>query len=98
MGTSAQARAVKGYRKRLTTRGLARFEVLGLPADRELIRLLARRLAENDFEAAEMRASVQEKIAPAAGRKGGVLAALRGWPIADLNFNRPLIEPRKINL
>jgi hypothetical protein len=36
-----QKRALKSYRKRLTWRGMARFEVLGLDADRELIRSLA---------------------------------------------------------
>ena len=45
MGNS-QKRAIKNYRSRLSKRGLARFEVLGLTADRGLIRSLARRLAE----------------------------------------------------
>jgi hypothetical protein len=98
MGTNAQARAVNSYRKRLAGRGLTRFEVLGLKTDRELIRTLARRLAENDSEAAKMRASVREKVSPAAPQKGGVLAALRGWPIADLPLTRPFIEPRKTDL
>ena len=45
MSTLPQKRALRRYRKRLTQRGMARFEVLGLDADRELIRSLARRLA-----------------------------------------------------
>ena len=52
MGTTSQARALTNYRKRLSKRGMARFEVLGLDSDRELVRALARRLAENDAEAA----------------------------------------------
>jgi hypothetical protein len=36
-----QKRALQKYRKRLGKRGLARFEVLGLEGDRDLIRSLA---------------------------------------------------------
>jgi hypothetical protein len=55
MTSSSQMRALASYRRRLGERGMARFEVLGLDADRELIRALARRLAENDAEAARLR-------------------------------------------
>ena len=48
MSTTPQKRALKRYRKRLNQQGMARFEVLGLDADRELIRSLARRLAGDD--------------------------------------------------
>ena len=44
MGNTAQKRALKNYRAKLTERGMARFEVLGLDADRDLIRSLAKRL------------------------------------------------------
>jgi hypothetical protein len=47
MSDTAQKRALRNYRSRLTKRGLARFEVLGLDADRDLIRSVARRLAED---------------------------------------------------
>jgi hypothetical protein len=43
--SSSQKRAIKNYHARLGERGMARFEVLGLDTDRELIRSLARRLA-----------------------------------------------------
>ena len=46
MADTPQKRALKNYRKRLTERGMARFDVLGLNTDRELVRSLARRLAE----------------------------------------------------
>jgi len=46
MSDTSQKRALNNYRKRLNQRGMARFEVLGLDTDRELIRSLARRLAE----------------------------------------------------
>lgn len=79
---------------------MARFEVVGLAADRDLVRALAKRLAENDPEAAEIRASVGSKIAPDASKKGGIYAALRRSPLvgADLNLNRPFVKPRKIDL
>ncbi len=98
MGSTAQARAIENYRKRLTRRGMARFEVLGLDSDRDLVRSLAKRLAENNAEAEELRASVREKIAPDARKKGGIYEALRRWPIADLNLKRPFVKPRKIDL
>jgi len=41
MGDTSQKRAIDNYRKRLNQRGMARFEVLGLNTDRELIRSLA---------------------------------------------------------
>lgn len=45
MRTTPQKRALKNSRKRLNQRGMARFEVLGLDGDRDLIRSLAKRLA-----------------------------------------------------
>jgi hypothetical protein len=98
MGTTAQARALRNYRKRLSKRGMGRFEVLGLDSDRELVRALARRLAENDTEAQEIRASIGGKVAPERWKKGGIYEALRRWPISDLNLTRPFVEGRKIDL
>src|SRR5258708_30022105 len=73
----SQKRALKNYRKRLSKRGMARFEVLGLDADRELIRSLAKRLAENDSDATRIRATVRPTIADEPPKKGGIVAALR---------------------
>jgi hypothetical protein len=98
MGSTAPKRALQNYRKRLSKEGLARFEVLGLDSDRELVRAFARRLAENNPEAAEIRTAVRNKIVSDTNKKGGVYAALRRWPIADLNLSRPAVKPRKINL
>src|ERR1700731_3908169 len=60
---SSQKRAIKNYRSRLIERGLARFEVLGRNADRDLIRSLARRLAEDGPEASQLRMTVSRAIA-----------------------------------
>ncbi len=100
MGTAAQARALENYRKRLSTRGLARFEVLGLNSDRELIRAVARKLSENGPLAAEIRTTVQEKVAPDTRKKGGILVALRRSPLVgvDLGLEREFLEGRKIEL
>ena len=99
MGLTPQTRALANYRQRLSQRGMARFEVLGLTADRELIRSLARRLAENSPEAQEIRASMRH-LSTEPRQKGGILAALRRSPLfgAELNLARPWIAGRKANL
>jgi hypothetical protein len=99
MGTS-QKRAIQNYRSRLSERGLARFEVLGLDGDRDLIRSLARRLAEGGPEAARIRAAVTQTISGEPPRTGGILAALRRSPLvgADLDLSRPYVEGRKVDL
>src|SRR5580704_1465811 len=98
--SSSQKRAVRNYRSRLGARGLARFEVLGLDTDRALIRLLARRLAQQGPEAARLRAAVSETIAGEPPQKGGILAALRRSPLvgAGLDLRRPREEGRKVEL
>jgi hypothetical protein len=84
----------------LAKRGMARFEVLGLDADRDLIRSLARRLAEDDPDAALIRAAVSQTIAGKPPKKGGILAALRRSPLvgAGLNVTRSRAAGRKIDL
>jgi hypothetical protein len=100
MSTTAQRRALEKYRSRLTDRGMARFEVTGLDADRELIRALARRLAEEGPEVAQIRSTMQRAIAGEPPRKGGILEALRRSPLvgADLDLARPREEGRRIDL
>ncbi len=99
-GGNAQKRAIQNYRSRLGERGLARFEVLGRGADRDLIRSLARRLAEDTPEASELRAAVSGSISGGPGQPGGILAALRRSPLvgADLNVSRSREEGRKVDL
>jgi hypothetical protein len=79
---------------------MARFEVLGLDGDRELIRSLARRLADNGPEAARLRATISRGISGEPARKGGVLEALRRSPLvgADLDITRKFEDERKIDL
>lgn len=100
MSNTSQKRALRNYRKRLSERGVARFEVLGLDADRELIRLLARRLAENGSDATRIRATVRRTISGEPPRKGGILDALRRSPLvgADLDVGRAVTHGRKIDM
>ena len=100
MANTSQKRALKNYRNRLNARGMARFEVLGLDADRELIRSLARRLAENDPDATRIRATVSRSLSGEPPKKGGILASLRRSPLvgADLEITRPVTHGRKVDL
>ena len=100
MRATSQRRAIDNYRKRLNQRGMARFEVLGLDADRELIRSLARRLADNGPDSARIRATVRRTVAGEPPKKGGILDALRRSPLvgADLNLKRPVVTGRKVDL
>ena len=100
MSETSQKRALHNYRKRLNQRGMARFEVLGLVADRELIRSLARRLADNGPDSARIRATVRRTGSGEPPNKGGILNALRRSPLvgAELNLKRPLRTGRKVDL
>ena len=100
MSNPAQKRAIQNYRKRLRKRGMARFEVLGLGADRDLIRSLAKRLADGSPDAARIRAEVRRTVSGEPPNKGGVLSALRRSPLvgAELNLERPATADRKVDL
>jgi len=98
--TTSQKRATTNYRQRLSERGMARFEVLGLDADRDLIRSLARRLAEGGEDAARIRAALSQSTAGRPPKRGGILEALRRSPLvgADLDLKRPRVQGRKIRI
>ena len=99
MGES-QRRAIRTYRARLTERGLSRFEVLGREADRDLIRALARRLAEEGPDAAQLRAAMSRSVEAPARKPGGILAALRRSPLVgvELDLTRERGDGRDIGL
>lgn len=100
LSTTPQKRALKNYRKRLNQRGLARFEVLGLDGDRDLIRSLAKRLAGGDSDSVRIRATVRRTISGEPPKNGGILNALRRSPLvgADLDLKRPVILGREVDL
>jgi hypothetical protein len=100
MGESSQRRAIQNYRKRLGKRGMARFEVLGLDSDRDLIRTLARRLAADDAEAMRIRTAVASSVSGEPPETGGILRVLRRSPLvgADLEVKRSRRPGRKVDL
>lgn len=100
MSNPAQRRAIENYRARLTQRGFKRFEVMALEADRELIRSLARQLAEEGPEADEARRTVKALVSGEPPASGGILSALRRSPLvgADLDLSRPREEGRRVDL
>ena len=100
MSKTSQRRAIDRYRERLAERGMARFEVLGRNTDRELIRSVAKCLAEEGPDSDRLRAVVSRFIAGESPRKGGVLQALRRSPLvgADVIPPRPFETGRKVDL
>jgi hypothetical protein len=100
MADTAQKRALKRYRKRIPERGMARFEVLGLDTDRDLIRSLAKRLADKGPEATRIRSTIRRTISYEPPKTGGVLSALRRSPLvgAELNVSRSAADDRKVHL
>lgn len=89
--SASHKRAARNNLPRPNERGLARFEVLGRTDDRELIRSLARCLAQDGPEASRLRTALTRTVADGAPQKGGILAALRRSPLvgADLDLTRP---------
>ena len=100
MSSPSEKRVLKNYRKRLGQRGRTRFEVLGLDTDRELIRSLARRLADNGPDSAQVRAALRRNVSGESPSKGGILSALCRSPQvgADLDLARPATDARKVDL
>src|SRR5580698_5211834 len=100
MTLTSQNRAIKNYRRRLSKQGVARFEVLALDSDRDLIRSLAKRLTRNDPEASRIRSEVRRTIAEEPVKKGSILAALRRSPLVeiDLDITRSKEPGRKVEL
>ena len=100
MSNTSQRRAIDRYRERLAERGMARFEVLGRKTDRELIRSVAKCLAEEGPEADHLRSVVNHCIKGKSPRKGGILEALRRSPLvgADVIPPRPFEAGRKVDL
>lgn len=97
---TSQRRAIDNYRDRLSKRGMVRFEVIGRDIDRELVRSVARRLAEGGPAADRLRAAVDRTISGTPPGKGGILKALLQSPLADsgLDLTRPREEGREVDI
>lgn len=100
MSNSAQKRAIEKYRSRLAKRGIVRFELQALEADRDLIRTLARKLTEEGPEAGRLRRTVEQALFGDPPKPGHILTALRRSPLvgADRDLTRPREEGRTIDL
>lgn len=100
MSTTSQRRAVDNYRTRLSERGMVRFEVLGREADRELLRTVARRLAEGGPDAERLRDAVSRSVSGEPSKKGGILRALLASPLvgSELDLSRSREEGREIDI
>ena len=100
MTNAAQKRATRNYRARLAELGIKRFEVMAPESDRELLRTLARRLAEGGPEADRTRSAVRMLVEDDQRKTGGIFAALRCSPLVgeDLDLSRPRAEGRKVDL
>ena len=100
MRDTSQKRAIRNYRQRLTDRGMARFEVLGLEIDRPLIRSLAKRLAGHGPDSAKIREAVRRSLSKQSSKKGNILLSLRKSPLvgANLRVTRSTSDDRKVDL
>ncbi len=100
MSNSAQKRAIKNYRSRLSKRGFVRFELQALETDRGLIRTLARKLTEEGPAAGQLRRTVQQAVSGEPPKTGSILSALRRSPLvgADLDLTRPREDGHKVDL
>ncbi len=79
---------------------MARFEVVGRDDDRELIRSVAKRLAESGADADRLRAAVNQTISGEPPKKGGILKALLASPLigSELDLTRPREEGRRVDI
>lgn len=100
MTKSSQQRAVANFRNRLAKKGLVRFEVTGRDSDRDLVRTVARRLAEGGPESDRLRSVVNQTISGVPPRKGGIVQALLASPLigSELDLTRPREEGRKVDI
>ena len=100
MVSQSQKTAVQNDRRRLTERGMSRYEIRGLDRDKVLLRQLAARLAAGDAEAERIRGELTREVTGGIPPTGGILVALRRGPLFDddMDFSRPIVEPRDINL
>jgi hypothetical protein len=100
MSKPSQQRAVANFRGRLAEKGLVRFEVTGRDSDRELVRALARQLAEGGPISDRLRAVVSQTIDGEPARRGGILRALMVSPLigSELDLTRSREEGRRVDM
>jgi hypothetical protein len=100
VGKSSQQRAVANFRNRLAKKGLVRFEVTGRNSDRDLVRAVAKRLAEGGPDSDRLRAAVRLTMGREPRKKGGILRALMASPLvgSELDLSRLREDGRKVDV
>jgi hypothetical protein len=92
MSDTPQQRALRNYRQRLAQKGQVRFDVMGRTVDRDLIRELARRLAEQGADADHLRAQLRLHLEGEQPPAGGILSALRASPLVGSGIDLQRLE------
>jgi len=96
---SAKYRAVVKNRRALRARGMSRYEVRGLASDKDLLRAIAKQLANNDSIAQQLRSELVQKVAPNQEPRN-VWEWLRSSPLVGVDWyiEREFEPGRKIDL
>ena len=97
---ASRREAVRAHRERQRERGVVRFEVQGLEADKGLVRELARKLARGGPEAVELRREIARVAQWTPNEKGSIWRAFRSAPLYgdEIDLTREVVEPRDIDL
>lgn len=97
---TAQHRAVENDRRRMKARGMARYEVRGLVADKALLRNLADRLAKGDTQAQTLREEMHRHLTPDSAPPGATWNWLRASPLVDVDWypEREFVAGRDVDL
>jgi len=97
---SAQYRAVMKNRRTMRARGLARYEVRGAEKDRDLIRALAKTLANDDDTAKKVRSAIEQALTAQGMTGRDIVEWLRASPLVGVDWyaGRPFDPGRKIDL
>ncbi len=100
MSKSSQQRAPADVRDRLAKQGLVRFEVTGRDSERELVRALARRLAEGGPGSDRLRDAMKQSVGGETPQKSGILKEILASPLirSELEIAHPVEEGRKVDL
>lgn len=100
MTLESQQKANKAYRNRLAQKGVTRLEIMAPKRDRDLLRSIAKRLANEGDEADELRRALRSVAGTQDHAAGSILDALRNSPLrgSDVVFTRQHDEARRIDL
>lgn len=87
MSNAAQKIANQNYRKRLSSKGVSRWEVQGLENDKDISRALLKALAKNDNAANEFRQKIQDFVGVKERTGSDLVAALRKAALGGVDLD-----------